>query len=212
MAGTNQQPDLANPGLRERNKAEKRQRIRLAARELFSEHGYEQATMRQIARRAGVALGTLFHYAQDKRDLIFLIFNEELALVTAQALQAPQPDQTFLDQLLAVFATHYYFFGREPVLSRILLRELLFYSEGVQAGEFLGIRGQLMTGITEVVRAAQAGGSIVRDQDPGLIARSIFFVFSGHIRWWIASPVPRPYTGLADLRQMLDLQISGLQT
>ena len=65
-------------GLREQHKLEKRQRIRAAVRELFSRHGYETATLRQIAKHAHVALGTLFNYAQDKRDLVFLIFNEEL--------------------------------------------------------------------------------------------------------------------------------------
>ncbi len=40
------------PGLREMNKLEKRQRIRAAVRELFSKHGYETATLRQIAKRA----------------------------------------------------------------------------------------------------------------------------------------------------------------
>src|SRR5579872_6734885 len=75
-------------GLREQNKLEKRQRIREAARELFSKRGYDSATLRQIARRAHVGLGTLFNYAQDKRDLVFLVFNEELAAVTTEALNA----------------------------------------------------------------------------------------------------------------------------
>src|ERR1700721_3809166 len=77
-------------GLREQNKLEKSQRIRIAARELFSKHGYDSATLRQIAKRAHVGLGTVFNYAQDKRDLVFLIFNEELAAVTDRALKAGQ--------------------------------------------------------------------------------------------------------------------------
>ncbi len=48
------------------------------------------ATLRQIATRAHVALGTLFNYAQDKRDLVFLIFNEELSPLTDEALRAAQ--------------------------------------------------------------------------------------------------------------------------
>src|SRR4051794_18799773 len=47
----------AKLGLREQNKLDKRQRIRAAARELFSKHGYEAATLRQIAKRAHVGLG-----------------------------------------------------------------------------------------------------------------------------------------------------------
>jgi len=87
------------PGLREKNKLEKRQRIRAAVRELFSKHGYETATLRQIAMRAHVGLGTLFNYAQDKRDLVFLIFNDELALVLEEALKAAQSEKRLLDKL-----------------------------------------------------------------------------------------------------------------
>src|SRR6202045_3542038 len=84
-------------GLREQNKVEKSERIRVAARELFSKHGYESATLRQIAKRAHVGLGTVFNYAQDKRDLVFLIFNEELAAVTEQALKAADSRSSVVD-------------------------------------------------------------------------------------------------------------------
>src|SRR5579864_2623878 len=72
----------ATLGIRERNKLRKRQRIQVAVRELFSKHGYDEATLRGIAKRAHVALGTLFNYADDKRDLVFLIVNEEQEEVT----------------------------------------------------------------------------------------------------------------------------------
>ena len=75
--------------VRERKKLATRERIRDAAADLFTRHGYGAATMRQIARRAHVGLGTLFNYAEDKRDLVFLIFNEELNAITDVALAAP---------------------------------------------------------------------------------------------------------------------------
>src|SRR5438128_2727154 len=93
----------AGPGLRERNKLDKRQRIRAAAGELFTKLGYGAATLRQIAKRAHVGLGTLFNYADDKRDLVFLIFNDELEALTDAALAAPRADEPLIDQLMAVF-------------------------------------------------------------------------------------------------------------
>src|ERR1700730_18729732 len=94
-------------GLREQNKVEKSQRIRIAARELFSKHGYESATLRQIAKRAHVGLGTVFNYAQDKRDLVFLIFNEELAAVTDRALRATHSRRPFIAQLVGIYKHPY---------------------------------------------------------------------------------------------------------
>ncbi|HVS86897.1 MAG TPA: TetR/AcrR family transcriptional regulator [Candidatus Acidoferrum sp.] len=198
-------------GLREQNKFQKRQRIRAAARELFSKLGYDAATLRQIAHRAHVGLGTLFNYAQDKRDLVFLIFNEELSAVTDAALKIPEPHQPLLDQLLAISKCHYDYFGKDPALSRIMLKELVFYSEGKQAAAFQEIRRRLLSGIEKFVRAAQKDRRIRSAENPKIITRHLFFVFSAEIRWWIANPNPDPVAGLRDLRRLLELQFRGLQ-
>src|ERR1700693_4670214 len=142
-------------GLRGQNEVEKSQRIRIAARELFSKHGYESATLRQIAKRAHVGLGTVFNYAQDKRDLVFLIFNEELAAVTDRALKAGQSHHSLLDQFTGIYKPHYEYFSKNPALSRILLKELTFYSEGKQAATFQEIRESLISGIAKLIQTAR---------------------------------------------------------
>ena len=50
--------------------ARTRQRIVDAALALFEQRGYEQATMREIAARAGVSLGSTYYYFRAKEDLI----------------------------------------------------------------------------------------------------------------------------------------------
>ena len=198
-------------GLRERKKLATRDRIRAAAAELFARHGYGAATMRQIARRAHVGLGTLFNYAEDKRDLVFLIFNEELNAVTDVALAAPRAGQALVDQLLAVFRVHYRWLAEKPALARILLQELTFYSSGKQAATFLGIRKRLIDGIEDLVRRAQKEKTIHSDENPAVIARHVFFVYSASLRWWIAETKPDPEKGVADLRRLLKIQFEGLR-
>lgn len=198
-------------GLRERKKLATRDRIRAAAAELFTRHGYGAATMRQIAQRAHVGLGTLFNYAEDKRDLVFLIFNEELNAITDVALAAPRPGQALAEQLLAVFRVHYRWLAGKPALARILLQELTFYSSGKQAATFHGIRKRLIDGVEDLVRKAQDDRKIQNKEKAAVIARHIFFVYSASLRWWIAAPRPRPEAGVADLRRLLRLQFEGLR-
>ena len=197
-------------GLREQNKHEKRQRIRSAAAELFKRRGYTAATMRQIAHRAHVGIGTLFNYAEDKRDLVFLIFNEELAALSVAEAADAKDERTLAEQVIAVFGPHYHFFGGNPVLSRILLQELTFYSTGKQAEAFMTIRQGLIDRIESLVATAQRQRRIRSKEAPELIARHFFFVYSAAVRSWIASERPDPKAGLAELKRLLDLQINGL--
>ncbi len=197
--------------LREKKKLETRERIRAAAAELFTRHGFGAATMRQIAGRAHVGLGTLFNYAEDKRDLVFLIFNEELNAITDDALAAPREGQPLAEQLVAVFRTHFRWLAGKPALARILLQELTFYSSGKQAATFHNIRQRLIDGIEELVRRAQERGELKSKEKAAIIARHIFFTYSASLRWWIAAPKPDPNRGIADLRRLLQLQIDGLR-
>src|SRR5258705_4612277 len=88
-------------GVRERKKLDKRERIRAAARALFAEVGYDEAALRQIAKRAEIGLGTLFDYVSNKRDLVFLICNEEFDAAVKEALAAALYEETLFDQLIA---------------------------------------------------------------------------------------------------------------
>lgn len=198
-------------GVREQNKLNTRRRIRTAARELFSKHGYDDATLRGIAQRAHVALGTLFNYADDKRDLVFLIVNQELDELTTESLSAAGRHRSLMDQLMAVFRLHYEYFARNPALSRIVLRELVFYSSGKQAREFHDIRERLLSGMEALVQGAQKARRLRLREQAGVIARHIFFTFSAAVRWWIATPRPNPRKGLEDLRRLLKLQFRGLE-
>ena len=196
---------------REKKKLATRERIRAAASELFARHGYGAATMRQIAKRAHVGLGTLFNYAEDKRDLVFLIFNEELNATTDVALASPRTRDAPLDQLMAIFRAHYQWLATQPELARILLQELTFYSSGKQAATFHSIRKRLIDGIENLVKQSQDKGKLRKDESAAVIARHIFFVYSASLRWWIAAPSPDPNKGVADLRRLLKLQFEGLK-
>src|SRR5271169_194578 len=48
-----------------------RGRLAQAAMELYSEHGYEQTTVAEIAARAGLTERTFFRHFADKREVLF---------------------------------------------------------------------------------------------------------------------------------------------
>lgn len=72
-------------------RAETREQIRAAAWELFTTVGFEAATTQAIAKRAGVAAGTVFLHASDKEDLLFLVMHDRLSEIVDERL-ATVPD------------------------------------------------------------------------------------------------------------------------
>src|SRR5262249_33334049 len=68
-------------GLRERKKQRTRQLLSETARRLFSERGFEQVSVAEIAHEADVSEMTVFNYFPTKEDLVYSgleIFEEEL--------------------------------------------------------------------------------------------------------------------------------------
>jgi AcrR family transcriptional regulator len=63
-------------GKRERNKAQNRTDILAAAREVFTELGYEGATVRDVIRRTRLASGTFYNYFPDKESVFRALLAE----------------------------------------------------------------------------------------------------------------------------------------
>src|SRR3954453_16839240 len=69
------------PGLRQRKKAQTRQRIAETARDLFVERGFEEVTVSELADAADVCRKTVFNYFSKKEDIFywqFQAFEEEM--------------------------------------------------------------------------------------------------------------------------------------
>lgn len=83
-----------------------------AALEAFVEFGYHGATMRDIARRAGLSVPGVYHYYQSKQDMLVALLDvtmdDLLARTTAARGQGRNPVERFalLVECLALFHTH----------------------------------------------------------------------------------------------------------
>jgi AcrR family transcriptional regulator len=55
-------------------KQQKRERLVMAAAQVFAARGYRNATMDEIAQSAGTAKGTLYLYFKDKESLFYAVF------------------------------------------------------------------------------------------------------------------------------------------
>ncbi|MCW5694528.1 MAG: TetR/AcrR family transcriptional regulator [Pseudolabrys sp.] len=197
-------------GLRERNKLDKLRRIKTAARTLFVTQGFEDATVRQVADLAQVGLGTVFAYAANKRDLLFLCINDELETMLAASAARVDPAAPFLDNFCAVLRAHYAYFGEERTLSMIVLRELQFFDDGAQARRCRALLDSVVETIGRMIALGQDRGELRTDIEPKAAAAVVFAIVRAELRRWLADgalPIDR---GVADLRRSVALLLSGL--
>lgn len=84
---------------------ETRQKILDAALRMFRELGFEQATMREIAKQAGVATGLAYYYFPKKEDLVMAFYvqvNAEMRPLVHEALATPKKLEAKIRALILV--------------------------------------------------------------------------------------------------------------
>lgn len=101
--------DVARPGLRERNREERHQRIRSAALDAFSDRGFDQVTVEEIAELARVSKSTLFRYFPTKEDLLVADDGHRVDDLRAFFLARPgdEPVTDSLKAAIVAFAAGY---------------------------------------------------------------------------------------------------------
>lgn len=119
---------------------ERRQQIISAATEVFSRHGFQGATLRQLARRAGVSEAMIYHHFSSKEELYDAILEKKIQdrkhlFFPVEAVQAKQ-DRKVLETIVGNFL-------RQQSLDSSFMRMLLFSAlEGHELGQKF-VRGPL---------------------------------------------------------------------
>ncbi len=203
-------------GLREKHKREKRARLRMAAATLFETEGYPATTTRSIAAHAGVAHGTLFRYAEDKTDLLFLVFHDELEEASDEAFA--YLEDSFGDRILE---------NTEERVMHVFARVVKVYAAHPRtAAEFIGAlpsaRGRnaiAMNSLTAyfIVRLAsllERGkelGDIAPEVECLTAAQNLFALYFYALMTWISGVNTLENAVEVTLRHSIALQFSGIR-
>ncbi|MCI3134193.1 TetR/AcrR family transcriptional regulator [Phenylobacterium aquaticum] len=103
--------------IRKSQKEATRQRVLDAARDLFETQGYEETTVREIARRAEVAVGSVFTTFASKGDILSQVMADRLDELYAELDRViPHLRGGVADRLRSLFAIHFAFETRRTKL------------------------------------------------------------------------------------------------
>ncbi|MDX8291874.1 TetR/AcrR family transcriptional regulator [Metabacillus indicus] len=116
--------------------SEKQKKVVEAAIEIFADKGFAAASTSEIAKKAGVAEGTIFRHYQTKKDLLFAIVKPTITKFAAPFLvknfigEIAKQKHEDPEQLMRFILENRFEFVRknQPVV-KILLQEVFFHEE-----------------------------------------------------------------------------------
>jgi AcrR family transcriptional regulator len=201
-------------GRRERGKIEKRRRIREATREVFVKKGYEAATTREIAELADVAIGTLFAYANDKRELLMMVINDDREALPEVEPRIDLETRDILTVLMSFFQPRYRYWAQEPELSRLAVQQTIDYNlvrdPGPELARFDAGRQVLIRHLASFFETEQKRRTIVTTPSPSTIAWLFMGIYQAEVRQWLRADKPNVTDGLKRLRELFALALSGV--
>jgi TetR/AcrR family transcriptional regulator, fatty acid metabolism regulator protein len=160
---------------------DRRDSIVNAARKVFSEKGYDAASISEIARQANASDGLLYRYFDGKRDLLFAALDDFYTEVLQESERAIKDAKGFEAKFSGLIESHIGIFSEDAGMCR------LFISEVRNLDEYVGSNFQALNkrytkllsvvldlGVAEGVLSANADRRVIRDM-----------VFGGieHIAW-----------------------------
>jgi AcrR family transcriptional regulator len=134
--------------------ARTRQELLDAAEQVFGKRGFEKASIQEITRQAGVALGTFYVYFPHK-EAIFIELVDELGLRLRQALGvALAGTTTRLEKERAGFRAFFEFAGKHRNLYRIV-RQAEFVDEAVHHRYYRRLADSYARGLKDAMGAKE---------------------------------------------------------
>jgi TetR/AcrR family fatty acid metabolism transcriptional regulator len=153
---------------------------------LIRKYGFDAVTVEQIAKKAGVSVGTYYYYFNSKMDLFKEIFNKA--------------DQYFLDEVDGHLTAHSckeqiieYFdrYAEYTLCDGLELIKKLYTSEN----KMFIVEGRAMQNVlTNILRSGRTNGEINDNSTPEALTRTLFVVARGVIFDWCL------YDGETDLK------------
>jgi len=154
-----------------------------AAMDLFSERGYHAVTVREIAKRVGIHVSSIYGHIPSKEMLLYqlqLIGHEEHHDQVARAVEAAGPD--VVARVAAYLRAHVHVHITYRMLARVSNKEL-YALAGDQQSRIQAIREDSRQLLVELIEDGCRQGAFLR-QDPWLAAVMLGNMGLRVCEWW----------------------------
>ena len=147
--------------------------IMMAAREIFTEKGYSDSLISDIAERAGVVEGTIYRFFANKRDLLQRVAEDWFVEMMASDEADFGAVRGEWNQLRFIIYHHLGSIRRDPGLSRLVIQELR-PDPRYRETRLFQLHRDYANRVVEIVRRGAAAGVFRQDVSPTLVRDMVF--------------------------------------
>jgi len=179
-----------------------------AAVELFMEHGYHATSMRQIAERAGLALGGIYNHFASKEELFegIIVDKHPYKKILPLILEAQgETAEDFLKNAMRIVITE---LDREPYYLKLMMIEFVEFDGGHGAAMLKELAPKVLPVFEQVIKVKKN----LRVTNPAVLMRSFFgMVLSYFItQMVISNSVISPLMPKNSMEIYVDLFLHGI--
>lgn len=160
---------------------DKRRAILNRSAELFSEHGYDRASMNRIAEACGVSKANLYHYYKDKDELLFDVIRFHLEELLDVVEAADRPDLAPQARLRAVVGALLEAYRDADSQHNVQISSMRFLSPERQT-ELKGMERELVRIFSDAVVGVAPHLKGTRMLKP--VTMSLFGMLNWHYLWF----------------------------
>jgi AcrR family transcriptional regulator len=177
------QTEAETPRLNRRQaaKVRTRQKVLDAARQLFAERGYEPATIRDIAKGAGMSTGAVFANFQDKAELFETVLATDLAKLAETMKAAAAAEGSVRSRVLSALEAGYHGSLEQLPLVQAVMARSWFQPVAAEMRTRAAIK-PILSIVTDTLQAGVREGELRQDADVRLLAELIYDAFLSNYR------------------------------
>ncbi|KQW81858.1 TetR/AcrR family transcriptional regulator [Brevundimonas sp. Root1279] len=166
---------------RQAAKVRTRQKVLDAARQLFAERGYEPATIRDIAKGAGMSTGAVFANFQDKAELFEAVLATDMVALAEVMKAAAQTEGSVRTRLLAALSAAYHSSLEQLPLVQAVIARSWFQPVAAEMRVRAAIK-PLVSVVTDALQAGVREGELRQDADVRLLSELIYGAYLSNYR------------------------------
>lgn len=166
--------------------------IREQALNLLAREGFHGFSMQKVAKAAGVSPATLYIHFEDREDLLFQLYREQMAVFAAAALEGFDPQASFAEGLAVQWRNRMRFCREQP-------RTWAFLFQVMHSPYQKAFSARMSPALPEAMRIF-VGAARARGELGGLAARGAETGFSVEVFWALA---------FAPLYELLRIEAEG---